>query len=149
MMKTIVMIPETEDTRKKSWAKLLNEVDSDKSNGYAFIGDWLRRGERTEVEVGAHILLYDEPGSMKNWYPHIRVLRAEADGSLTEVFNYEGRVAERSWALAVRDQIAAILTEQSGTTEQESRPEIDLSSVPTEELIAELQRRGFVVSRDN
>lgn len=149
MAKVIVTIPKAEDSRKKNWAKLLTGVDPSKSNGFAFVGDWLRRGERAEVEVGALILLYDEPGSMKNWYPHVRLMRAEADGTLTTVLDYEGRVAERSWALAVRDQIAAILAEQSEATEQESRPEIDLSNVPTEDLIAELQRRGFTVSQGN
>lgn len=148
MAKVIVIVPKAEDYRKKSWAKLLTKVDSNKSNGYAFVGDWLRRGERAEVEVGSLILLYDEPGSMRNWYPHVQLVRAEADGTLTMVFDYKGHVQERSWALAVRDRIAAILAEQYGTTEQESQPEIDLSDVPTEELIAELRRRGVLGDKE-
>ena len=76
MAKVVVKVPETEDRRKKSWAKALTKVDPDKSNGYAFVGDWLRRGERAEVPVGSYILLYDEPGSMKNWYPFFKIGRA-------------------------------------------------------------------------
>jgi len=144
MAKVVVTVPKAEDHRKRSWAKILSKVDTGKANGYAFEGSWLRRGERAEVEVGALVLLYDEPGSMKNWYPLVRVVRAEPDGSLQEVLRYEGGVQERSWALAVRDRIAAILAEQSGAAEQEGQREIDLSGVPTEALIAELRRRGVL-----
>ncbi|MDI3298259.1 MAG: hypothetical protein QJR08_03715 [Bacillota bacterium] len=137
----VVVIPGSEDRRKKSWAKHLEAVDRSKTNGYAFVGSWLRRGERADLQVGAHVLLYDEPGSIKNWTPHVRLLRVAADGSLSNLLDYHGAVNERSWALAVRDRIAEVLAEtqaeQAGTTD-----EIDLSAVPTEALIRELQRRG-------
>ena len=140
-MKTIVMVPEPEDRRpiKKFWAKLLTKVDVSKSNGYAFEGEWLRRGERAEVPTGSYILLYDEPGSAKNWYPHVRLLRAEPDGSLSTVLDYDGDINERSWALAVRDQVAAIMAEGAKT-----EIGIDLSAVSTDALVAELQRRNIL-----
>jgi len=65
-MKKIVMIPETLDERKKTWRKLLEGVDKEKANGYAFVGEWLKAGERAELEVGSFILCYDEAGSMNN-----------------------------------------------------------------------------------
>jgi hypothetical protein len=138
-MKTIVNIPTPIDSRKKSWAKTLTGIDVTKTNGYAFAGDWVRRGERAELPVGSLVMLYDEPGSVKNWYPLVRVMRVEEDGTLHEVLSYEGEVGERSWALAVRDKTAAILAEAQGQEPEEGNP---LASFSDEELIAELKRRG-------
>lgn len=135
-MKAIVTIPSAVDSRKRSWAKALRSVDTTKANGYAFEGEWVRRGERAELDVGSLVLMYDEPGSVKNWYPLVRVARVEADGTLHEVLSYEGEVGERSWALAVRDRVADLLAEPVAA------PEYDLSAIPIDELIAELKRRG-------
>jgi hypothetical protein len=74
-MKKIVMIPETLDRRKKTWRKHLERVDKEKTNGYAFVGNWLQAGERAELKIGSFILCYDEAGSMKNWYPVVRLFR--------------------------------------------------------------------------
>lgn len=140
-MKKIVTIPETLDRRKKTWRKLLESVDKTKANGYAFVGDWLRAGEREELEVGSFILCYDEPGSMKNWYPVVRMFKVVENG-LEEVFHWEGNTRERSWALAVRDEISVILAKAQ---RQEPEEGSLLASISDEELIAELERRGYTV----
>ena len=142
MQKVIVQIPR--EGRWKSWAKLLERVDRSKPNGFAFEGEFLRRGERAEVPVGSLILVYTEEGSRKNWYPVVHVLRAEADGSLTTLLEWVGEVRERSWALAVRDKVAELLAEAQGR--QQDTPAIDLSQVPTDALIQELRRRGIQVN---
>jgi len=141
-MKKIVMIPGTMDGRHKAWRKLLTQVDREQSSGYAFVGEWLRAGELAELEVGSFILCYDEAGSMKNWYPVVRLLQIGVENDLEEVFRWEGNVRERSWALAVRDNIAAILAEA-----QRQEPESPLAKYSTEELIAELRRRGYTVTK--
>lgn len=143
-MKKIVMIPETLDGRKKTWRKLLTQVDKTKDNGYAFIGDWLRAGERAELEVGSFILCYDEAGSMKNWYPVVRLFKVGVENDLDEVYRWKGNVRERSWALAVRDEIASILAEAQGQELEERSP---LASISDEELITELRRRGYTVTK--
>jgi len=120
-MKKIVMIPETLDGRKKTWRKHLGSVDKTKANGYAFVGNWLQAGERAELEVGSFILCYDELG-----------------------FYWKGGYGERSWALAVRDEIAAILDVQGQESSEEESP---LANIPDEELIAELERRGYAVTK--
>lgn len=142
-MKKIVIIPETLDRRKKTWRKLLTQVDKTKANGYAFAGEWLRAGEREELEVGSFILCYDEAGSMKNWYPVVRLYKV-LENDLDEVYCWEGNVRERNWALAVRDNIAAILAEAQG---QEPEEGSSLASISDEELIAELRRRGYTVTK--
>ena len=141
-MKKIVMIPETLDGRKKSWRKLLTQVDKTQANGYAFVGEWLRAEERAELEVGSFIFCYDEAGSVKNWYPVVRMFRVGAENDLEEVYRWEGNARECSWALAVRDEIAAILEAQGQKPE-----EGPLAGFSDEELIAELERRGYTVAR--
>jgi len=143
-MKKIVMIPETLDDRKKSWRKHLERVYKEKTNGYAFVGEWLKAGERAEIEEGSFILCYDEAGSMKNWYPVVRMFKVVENG-LEEVYHWEGSIRERSWALAVRDEIAGILAEAQGQEPEEGSP---LASISDEELIAELERRGYTVRKE-
>lgn len=105
---TILTVPPALDRRKKHWRKLLTDVDTNQANGYAFVGSWLRAGERAELPLGSYVLGYDEPGSVKNWYPRVTLWRVTSSG-LEEVYCYEGQVGERSWALACRDEIARIL----------------------------------------
>ena len=145
-MKKIVMIPGNLDSRHKCWRKLLTHVDREQSNGFAFVGDWLRAGERAELEVGSLILCYDDVGSRKNWRPVVRLLKVLENGveDFEEVFRWEGDFRERSWALAVRDDIAAILAEEQGQQPEEGSL---LAGLSDEELIAELERRGYAVSR--
>lgn len=145
-MKKIVMVPQTLDDRNKCWRKLLTEVDREQSNGFAFKGEWLRAGERAELEVGSFILCYDEVGSMKNWNPVVRLFKvgAENENGLEEVYHWEGKIHERSWALAVRDEIAAILAKAQG---QEPEEGSSLASISDEELIAELRRRGYTITK--
>ena len=140
-MKKIVMIPGTLDDRNKCWRKLLEKVDTTKANGYAFVGDWLRAGEREELEVGSLILCYDVVGSRKNWRPVVRLFKV-LENALDEVFHWEGNIRERSWALAVRDEISAILQEQEPPEEGSLA-----SRLSDEELIAELERRGYTVTK--
>jgi len=142
-MKKIVMIPGTLDDRKKTWRKHLERVDKEQTNGYAFIGNWLRAGERAELEMGSFILCYDEPGSVKNWHPVVRLFKVVEDG-LEEVYHWKGNVREYSWALAVRDEIAALLDEALGQKPEEGSL---LASISDEELIAELERRGYTVTK--
>ena len=145
-MKKIVMIPGNLDSRHKCWRKMLTQVDTTKANGFAFVGDWLRAGERAELEVGSLILCYDDVGSRKNWRPVVRLLKVLENGAedFEEVFRWDGDFRERSWALAVRDDIAAILAEEQGQQPEEGNL---LAGFSDEELIAELERRGYAVSR--
>lgn len=143
MQKVIVTVPEQQDKRHRNWAKLVTRVDRSKANGYAFEGQFLSRGQLAEVPVGGIILAYDQVGSMQNWAPLVRVYRVEADGSLTQLLEWRGeRETRGSWALAVRDQVADLL---EAAQDQPAAPQVDLSQVPTEALLAELRRRGIQV----
>src|SRR5690606_25673303 len=142
-MKKIVIVPETLDDRNKCWRKHLTQVDKEQPNGYAFIGEWLYEGERAELEMGSFILCYDEVGSRKYRRPVVRLFKV-LENDLSEVYRWDGGFGERSWALAVRDDIAAILAEAQG---QEPVEESPLANISDDELIAELERRGYIVTR--
>lgn len=135
-MKAIVRIPEARDHRKKSWRKLLSSVDKEQSNGYAFVGSWLRGGDKAELEIGAHVLCYDEPGSMKNWHPEVTLYRVTESG-LEKIYQYEGETRERAWALGCRDEIAEIVN-----SEQEAPN--PLAGFSDEQILAEAKNRGLV-----
>jgi len=144
-VKSIVIIPSSKDSRKKTWRKQLEGVDKSKSNGYAFIGGWLKAGERAELEAGTFVLTYDEPGSMKNWKPLVRLFKVTGEG-LEKIFDWEGDYCERSWALAVRDKIADILAEAKHE-QGEDEDSLKYTELTDDELIAELNRRGYTVTK--
>ncbi len=82
---------------------------------------------------------------MKNWYPVVRMFKVGIENDLDEVYRWEGDFRERSWALAVRDDIAAILAEAQGQEPEEGSL---LARFSDEELIAELERRGYTVKKE-
>jgi len=107
-MKKIIEIPELGDERFKRWAKKIDRVDLNHSNGYAFEGQWLQYGRKAELEVGTLILLYREVGSRKNHQPKVTVARVEEDGKLNPILKTLGW----NWALDLRDSVAELLAEK-------------------------------------
>lgn len=104
--KIIVEIPGyTGDSRYKMWAKTLTGIDSAQSNGYAYQGAWLTLGRKAELAVGSYVLLYGERGSRARHAPYVTIARVTADGGLETVLSAE---SDRSWALTLRDQAAAL-----------------------------------------
>jgi len=138
MRKVIVEVPGPEDKRKKSWRKRLDHVDTSRSNGYAFVGEFLRPGERAEVLEGDFILAFDQPGSMKNWWPYVRVYRATGS-ELREVYRYEGEKGERNWALGCRDAIAVIMEGSEEVTEDS-----EIRDYTDQQILDEARRRGLL-----
>lgn len=116
----------------KKWAKTVTAVDTNKSNGYAFQGEFLDLDRKHELEVGTYILQYGEFGDYRRPQINVRLLKVSADG-LELVKEWEN--VGRSWALECRDEIAQLIN--SGTTDDNP-----LAEYSTEELIAELRRRG-------
>ena len=57
-----------------------------KANGYAFVGNWLRAGEREEMEVGSFILCYDETGPEVHIPSGTPVQGWRSENDLEEVF---------------------------------------------------------------
>jgi hypothetical protein len=135
-MKAIVEIQYEGDSRFKKWAKVLKSVDQSKSNGYAFQGDFINSG-KAELEIGTYILFYGEKGSMKYHDPMVSVQKVTENG-LEEMYRKED--LDRHWALDVRDEIAKIINEM--------KKESPLAKYSNEELMEEMQNRGYVVYKE-
>ena len=132
-VKVIVDVPAQRDRRWKSWAKT---IDRPGLVNLFFVGEFLTRGRKAELEVGGLVLLYDEIGSRKHRRPEVRVLRVEENGALSTVLEAHGW----SWALELRDKVAELLGKEKESQKEDENP---LAGFSTEQLLAELRRRGL------
>ena len=111
----IVNIPKQFDSRHKAWAKHVGKVDVSKDNGFAFLGRFLTMGAKADLPQGSYVLVYDERGSMKNWYAHVTLYQVTGTGDLTPT-GVEAQVFHgKMWALEVRDAIAALVNKGGGS----------------------------------
>ena len=58
-----VDIPLAGDERHKNWAKVVDNVDTSKSSGWAFDGEFIAAGGIQDVTAGSVVLVYGEKGS--------------------------------------------------------------------------------------
>lgn len=130
-----VDIPLVGDERHKNWAKVVDNVDTSKSSGWAFDGAFVAAGGIQDVPAGAVLLVYGERGSRANPQSAARVYTVNADSTLT----LEAEAKGQAWARTVRDPIERLL----GT----ERDALDLSHLPDQALVDELQTRGWKVER--
>lgn len=129
------------DHRFTHWAKWVDAVDSQKDNGYAFVGQFIKDGtQEIDLSRPRAILVASVTGSRANNYTSYAVLVLNTDGSLNKT-DIADNDRLRGWALRLRSPIAGLL---DGLAETE--PELPLAGVGDDELIDELQRRGYVVT---
>ena len=122
-------LPSEKDPRFKSWAKTVDFVDITHENGYAFEGEWLRRGHSHDLPLGALVLLYDETGSRQKQVSHAEVHRVEEHGLVGPIVSSSGT----DWVLQIRDDVAELLLQEL--------PPPDLSGLETHLLALELLSR--------
>lgn len=128
-----VDIPLAGDERHKNWAKVVDNVDTSKSSGWAFDGAFVAAGGIQDVPAGSVLLVYGERGSRANPQSTARVYSINADGTLT----IEAEAKGPAWARTVRDPIERLLGME--------RDRVDLSHLPDSVLAAELEARGWTV----
>jgi len=129
------------DYRFQSWAKTIERVDQSATNGYAFVGDFVRSGT-VEVEIAPRAyLVMTTAGSRQYQTATYRVVVMDAAGALaaTDIVTTS---ATPGWALRIRDRVAELLQ----ALQQQEAPD-PLADVETDALIAELARRGYTVSK--
>jgi hypothetical protein len=129
-----VEVPQLGDGRRRHWAKLVTDVDTSKSTGWAYHGEFVSDGGIQDLPVGGLLLLYGERGSSQNPQPEAALYLVGADSTLT----LEGRASGRAWARTLRDRAHELLEKH-----QEREP--DLSGIDSWHLAEELTRRGFRV----
>ena len=130
-----VEVPLVGDERHKNWAKVVDNVDSSKSSGWAFDGSFVSAGGIQDVPAGSVLLVYGERGSRTNPQSTARVYTVNADGTLT----FEAEAKGKAWARTLRDPIETLL----GT----DRPGVDLSHLSDDLLAGELRSRGWKVEK--
>jgi hypothetical protein len=130
-----VDIPLAGDERHKNWAKVVDNVDTSKSSGWAFDGSFVAAGGIQDVPAGSVLLVYGERGSRANPQSTARVYTVNADATLT----LEAEAKGAAWARTVRDPIERLLGME--------RDPLDLSHLPDQALVDELEKRGWRVER--
>jgi hypothetical protein len=128
-----VDIPLAGDERHKNWAKVVDNVDTSKSSGWAFDGAFVAAGGIQDVPAGSVLLVYGERGSRANPQSMARVYTVNADATLT----LEAEAKGQAWARTVRDPIERLLGSE--------RDALDLSHLPDRVLADELSARGWKV----
>jgi len=120
-------VPLVGDERHKNWAKVVTNVDES-----------IATGGIQDVPVGSVVLVYGERGSRNNPQIEARLLKVNADGTMSHVSNAKGR----AWARTLRDDVVRLLEEKGEVpvTERPWGPE--LLQFSSEALQEELRRRG-------
>lgn len=128
-----VEVPLVGDERHKNWAKIVENVDTSRSSGWAFDGGFVAAGGIQDVPAGAVLLVYGERGSRANPQSAARVYTVNADATLT----LEAEAKGQAWARTLRDPIERLLDIE--------RDLFDFSHVPDQVLADELSSRGWKV----
>lgn len=132
-MLVAVEVPLVGDERHKNWAKVVENVDTSKSSGWAFDGPFIAAGGIQDVPVGAILLVYGEKGSRANPQSAARVYSVNADASLS----LEAEAKGQAWARTLRDPVERLLGSE--------RDVLGLSHLPDDLLADELRSRGWKV----
>ena len=130
-----IEVPLVGDERHKNWAKIVTNVDTSKSSGWAFDGTFVAAGGIQDLPAGSVLLVYGEKGSRASPQMLARVYTVNADATIS----FETEAKGPAWARTLRDPIEQLL----GT----ERKRIDLGGVPDEVLVEELRARGWKVER--
>ncbi len=102
---TPVEIPLLGDERRKNWAKVVTNVDVEKTGGWAYEGDFVAAGGVQDLPAPCVLVVYGERGSRANPQVEARAYLANADGTLS----MHGVATGRAWARTLRDTVAELL----------------------------------------
>ena len=114
--------------RRKSWYKKVNSVDTKKTNGYAFEGDFLSEGEH-DLNEGDIIIEKVPAGSVKDGGFGANIYRVGNDLELVTQY--------QTWSknfLSFRDKVAELLNEKPNP----------LVAFSDDELMCEVIARGLI-----
>lgn len=130
-----VDVPLLGDERHKNWAKIVDSVDTSKSSGWAYDGEFVAVGGIQDLPAGSVLLVYGERGSRANPQIAARVFTVNPDATLS----FEAEAKGKAWARTLRDPIERCLGME--------RDVYDLSYLPDEVLADEMRSRGWKVER--
>lgn len=138
---TVTIKTEYASGNRKSWWKIITDIDASQRGGYAFGGDFLSEGER-ELPVGSLLLHVTHCGSANRGYQEGTLFAVEADGSLREItiaLNW------REQSVTLRKAAEGYLAEQNKEVVDAAEEHVSnlLTCLTNDDLIAECRRRGL------
>jgi len=133
-----VDVPLLGDERRKTWAKVVTNVDDSLATGWAYDGEFIATGGIQDVPVGAVVLVYGEKGSRANPAIEARVYTVNSDATLSPRAAARGR----AWARTLRDPIDDLLAEQADAPVEAQEWGPELMRFSSAALREELERRG-------
>ncbi len=132
-----VDVPSLGDERRKNWAKVVEHVDTDKSTGWAYHGEFVATGGIQDIGAPCVLLIYGERGSKANPQMEARAYVVNTDGTLS----LHSTATGRAWARTLRDTVVELLEADTPLSagSQEWGPE--LMAYSNDALRTELKRR--------
>ena len=119
--------------RGKQWVKKVTRVDLEKSNGYAYEGEFLGyiKDQLQDIQInpGDVIIAYRDYGSTKNHWPTVAVAKIDNNLDFVSCLSVDGW----DWAIKIREKVFELL--------QQEKPN-PLAQFSIEELEKELERRS-------
>jgi len=132
-----VDVPLIGDERHKNWAKVVHNVDTDKSTGWAYDGEFVATGGIQDLDAPCVLLVYGEKGSKANPQMEARVYVVNTDGTLSQ----HGAATGRAWARTIRDTVAELLATDVPTVIPSREWGPELMEYADDALRTELKRR--------
>ncbi len=138
---TPIDVPLIGDERRKNWARVVADVDVEKTGGWAYEGDFVAAGGVQDLPAPCVLLVYGERGSRANPQIEARAYVANTDGTLS----LHGTATGRAWARTLRDTVVELL--HAGRPQPAGRPwDPALLAYSTTALEDELARRRRVTA---
>jgi hypothetical protein len=130
-------VPLLGDERRKNWAKVVRNVDTDKSTGWAYDGEFVAVGGIQDVDAPCVLLVYGEKGSKAKAQMEARVFVVNTDATLS----LRGTATGRAWARTLRDTVVDLLDGEAPIVPASRVWGPELMVYADDALRAELKRR--------
>lgn len=99
---------------RKSWYKLIDSVDTDKTNGYAFDGEFLQNGSQYDLEIGSIVLECRPTGSVKHSGKKGLIYKITPEGPEDITSNPDGYNWKTDF-LTLRDELHELINADNNT----------------------------------
>jgi len=132
-----VDVPLLGDERRKNWAKVVDSVDTDKSTGWAYHGEFVATGGIQDIGAPCVLLIYGEKGSKANPQMEARAYLVNTDGTLS----LHGTATGRAWARTLRDTVVELLESEAPMPAASREWGPELMEYSDDALRTELKRR--------
>ncbi len=133
-----VDVPLLGDDRRKNWAKVVDYVDTDKSTGWAYHGEFVATGGIQDIGAPCVLLVYGERGSKANPQLEARAYVVNTDGTLS----LHATATGRAWARTLRDPVVELLESDAPLSVPSREWGPELMQYSDDALRTELKRRG-------